>query len=95
MSDKNDQIAERKSKFERMRAGMEEMRRRAEGGSAEPSPSTAGAREYVVRPGDSLSAIAKALYGDAGRWREIYAANQGVIGADPNLIRPGQKLHIP
>ena len=28
-------------------------------------------------------------------WQDIYQANKGVIGGDPNLIRPGQKLTIP
>jgi 3D (Asp-Asp-Asp) domain-containing protein len=28
-------------------------------------------------------------------WQAIYQANKGVIGGDPNLIRPGQKLTIP
>jgi LysM repeat protein len=28
-------------------------------------------------------------------WQAIYQANKGVIGGDPNLIRPGQKLKMP
>lgn len=54
-----------------------------------------GARTYVVKPGDSLSKIAKELYGDAKRWPEIYEANKALIGDNPNLIHPGQKLVIP
>jgi len=49
---------------------------------------------YVVQPGDSLSKIAKAVYGDANRWKEIFKANQDQI-KEPNLIRPGQELRIP
>ncbi len=49
---------------------------------------------YVVQPGDSLSKIAKEVYGKAGRWKEIYEANKDQI-KDPNLIRPGQELRIP
>jgi len=30
-----------------------------------------------------------------GDWRPLYEANRGVIGPDPNLIRPGQVLNIP
>jgi len=43
---------------------------------------------------DSLSKIAKREYGDAGKWRRIYEANQDVI-KDPDLIYPGQTLKIP
>ena len=49
---------------------------------------------YVVKPGDSLSKIAKEVYGQAGRWKEIFEANKDQI-KDPNLIRPGQELRIP
>jgi nucleoid-associated protein YgaU len=50
---------------------------------------------YTVVSGDSLSKIAKRLLGDAGEWRRIYDANREVIGSNPDLIKPGQKLEIP
>ena len=46
---------------------------------------------YVVKSGDSLSNIAKALLGDASRWPEIYELNKDVIGDNPNLIKPGRR----
>ncbi len=49
---------------------------------------------YVVKPGDNLSKIAKAVYGDASRWQEIFEANKDTL-KDPNLIRVGQELRIP
>ena len=49
---------------------------------------------YVVQAGDSLSKIAKQVYGDANRWPEIFEANKEQI-KDPNLIHPGQELDIP
>ncbi len=49
---------------------------------------------YTVKPGDSLSLIAKNLWGDAIRWKEIFEANRDQI-KDPNLIRVGQVLKIP
>ena len=52
-------------------------------------------RTYVVKAGDSLSKIAKNLYGDAKRWPEIYEANKDLIGDNPNLIHPGQEYRIP
>lgn len=50
-----------------------------------------GLRFYTVMPGDSLSSIA-ARYGTT--WQAIYAANKDLIGDDPNLIYPGQRLLI-
>ncbi|MED4971312.1 LysM peptidoglycan-binding domain-containing protein [Parageobacillus toebii] len=50
---------------------------------------------YVVRKGDSLWAIAKRIYNDGSKWPTIYNANKKVIGKNPNLIYPGQKLVIP
>ena len=58
-------------------------------------PERAEPRTYTVVKGDSLSRIAKAIYGDAGKWKAIYAANQQVIGSNPDLIKPGQVLVIP
>ncbi|MEV6546218.1 transglycosylase family protein [Streptomyces sp. NPDC051665] len=47
--------------------------------------------DYTVREGDTLSAIA-AQHGTT--WRKVYAANKSVIGADPDLIVPGQQLDL-
>lgn len=58
------------------------------------SPAAPSASTYVVKPGDSLSRIAKAQYGDANQWRRIYEANRDQI-KDPDLIHPGQSLRIP
>ncbi len=49
---------------------------------------------YTVKSGDSLSKIAKQFYGDAGRYTEIFAANQPML-KDPDKIYPGQALRIP
>lgn len=54
-----------------------------------------GQRTYTVKPGDSLSAIALSVYGDASKYQVIYDANKDVIGPDPNLIQPGQILTLP
>jgi nucleoid-associated protein YgaU len=63
--------------------------------STAPKPAAAAEETYTVVSGDSLSKIAKRFYGDANDWRRIYEANREVIGANPDLIRPGQKLRIP
>lgn len=66
------------------------------GSSSAPDPTQAAGREsmYTVKSGDSLSAIARREYGDAGEWRRIYEANRDLI-KDPDLIHPGQELKIP
>jgi nucleoid-associated protein YgaU len=49
---------------------------------------------YTVNKGDTLSKIAKELYGSANRWHEIFDANRDQI-SNPDLIKPGQVLKIP
>lgn len=49
---------------------------------------------YVVAPGDTLTAIAAGLAVPGG-WSRLYAANRRVIGADPDVIRPGTVLVLP
>lgn len=61
----------------------------------QPKMPKPGQRIYIVKPGDWLSKIAIAHYGDMRRTDEIYQANKHVIGPDPNRIKPGQKLIIP
>ena len=57
-------------------------------------PAAAQKEYYTVKSGDSLSKIAKQLYGDASAWHKIHQANLDQI-KDPNLIQPGQKFLIP
>ncbi|WP_432104040.1 transglycosylase family protein [Streptomyces sp. bgisy091] len=53
-----------------------------------------GKREgYTVARGDSLSGIASAERVQGG-WQKLYAANRAVVGADPDLILPGQRLTL-
>jgi nucleoid-associated protein YgaU len=49
---------------------------------------------YTVKKGDTLSAIAKTYYKDAGKYPRIFEANRPMLG-DPNKIYPGQVLRIP
>ncbi len=50
---------------------------------------------YTVREGDTLSSISRLMYGKSDKWDDIYKANRRLIGDDPDLIRPGQRLVIP
>ncbi len=59
---------------------------------AAPKKAAATPITYVVKPGDNLSVIAAwfALRG----YGELFEANRGVIGDDPDLILPGQRITI-
>jgi len=62
--------------------------------TTDPVAGSGAGRIYTVVKGDSLSKIAKREYGDANKWRTIYAANPDLI-KDPDVIRPGQLLSLP
>jgi hypothetical protein len=49
---------------------------------------------YTVKPGDSLSKIAKWHIGDPMKYMEIFNLNTDVL-SDPNQISVGQKLKLP
>ncbi len=72
----------------------------ADEAAGEPDPHAAPT-SYTVAVGDSLWAISERLLdhpGDAAvaaAWPALYQANRAVIGADPDLLLPGQELTIP
>jgi LysM repeat protein len=49
---------------------------------------------YTVRPGDTLSSIARHFYGTTSKWSWIYQANRSKV-RNPNSIFVGEKLTIP
>jgi LysM repeat protein len=68
-----------------------------------PDPPRPTSRHTIlVRPGDTLWDIARRELGPdpddgqiAARWREIYRLNRDLVGADPDLIQPAQRLRLP
>lgn len=67
-----------------------------------PPPVSARPAYVLVRPGDSLWRIAERALGPtagmgqiAATWPRWYAANRVVIGPDPDLLHPGQRLRPP
>lgn len=58
---------------------------------ATPAPE---ARFVTVKKGDTLSAIAKAEYGNANAYMKIFEANKPML-SHPDKIYPGQVLRIP
>lgn len=75
------------------------------GGPSNPPPGPSGrtAPGYVVEAGDTLWDIAAVHLPATERsaasiqryWRQIFWANRAVIGADPDLVHPGMRLHLP
>ncbi len=57
-------------------------------------PVAQAARFVTVKKGDTLSAIAKAEYGDASKYQKIFEANKPLL-SHPDKIYPGQVLRIP
>ncbi|MEV4614520.1 LysM peptidoglycan-binding domain-containing M23 family metallopeptidase [Kitasatospora sp. NPDC049258] len=68
----------------------------AEQAAAPAAPAAAQApadHTYQVVHGDTLSKIAAAEHVDGG-WQKLYQDNRQVVGGNPNLIFPGQKLTV-
>ena len=63
-------------------------------GASSTAPAAEVYETYEVKSGDSLSRIAKRVYGNANAWKRIFEANKDVL-KDPDKIYPGQKLKIP
>ncbi|MDG9704683.1 transglycosylase family protein [Streptomyces sp. DH37] len=64
----------------------------AEAGQPREKPSDSG-RTYVVAGGDTLSGIADEQ-DVRGGWQTLYERNRTVVGDDPDLIFPGQRLSL-
>lgn len=64
------------------------------GAAPATQPAGGGATTYTVQAGDTLSGIAKQLYGHANDYMDIFNANKDQL-SDPDKIKPGQVLKIP
>ena len=49
---------------------------------------------HTVKSGESLSKIAKHYYGDAMKYKQIFASNTNIL-TNPDVIQPDQVLVIP
>ncbi|MFD8506090.1 transglycosylase family protein [Streptomyces sp. NPDC003631] len=58
-----------------------------------PQSQAGTAEMYTVVRGDTLSGIADTHHVQGG-WQRLYAANREAVGADPDLILPGQRLQL-
>lgn len=89
-----------RKEVERMKREAQEAREEKQAAkAAEATAANAEADKYIaeheVVPGDNLSMISQKYYGAQSHWGKIYEANKEVIGDNPSLIRPGQRLRIP
>jgi resuscitation-promoting factor RpfA len=66
---------------------------RASRGKHRKAHDAAGAATYRVRPGDTLSGIARRKDLPGG-WQNLYRINRETIGKNPGLIYPGQRLAL-
>lgn len=104
LRDENDRLKasltrlERENRDLRNRLGeARETRPAPSGGRPTPPTGNATATEravYEVQPGDTLSSIARRLFGDSSRWEDIFAANRDLLRS-PNDLRVGQELRVP
>ena len=53
------------------------------------------AEELIVVAGDNLRKIARTVFGDGTRWKEIYDANKALIGNENAELKAGTRLSIP
>lgn len=60
----------------------------------EAAPADRAYRIYVVQPGDTLTRIAKRLYGETGRWVDIFQLNRDRLDS-PDLIYEGMEIRVP
>jgi len=65
----------------------------AHAAAASANASSSG-RTYKVQPGDTLSKIAKEVYGNSNEYNRIFAANRDKLD-NPDKIQAGQELVIP
>jgi nucleoid-associated protein YgaU len=62
--------------------------------AAEAETKPPASHTYTVKPGDSLSKIAKEHLGNGNLYMEIFNANKDVL-TDPDKLKPGMVLKLP
>ncbi len=58
-------------------------------------PAAAGVRHHAVVRGDTLFSLAQKFYGNRSKWRDIYAANRGILSSENAPLKIGMDLKIP
>lgn len=87
-------------------AGADDLRAGVAGQPPQPVERVAAPRgEHLVASGDSLWQITEDRLRASGQtpndieidraWRRLWQANRDVVGPDPDLLQPGQRLDVP
>lgn len=76
--------------FSNVESGVSSSEQAIDGGGG----GSQGVQLHTVVRGDTLSGIAKTVYGKAGMWPILFEANRDKLD-NPDLIHPGQILRIP
>jgi tetratricopeptide (TPR) repeat protein len=66
--------------------------------SAQPEAAKAASpagRHHTVARGDTLFSLSLKYYGSRSRWRDIFAANRGVLASENSPLKIGTDLKIP
>jgi phage tail protein X len=66
--------------------------------SQQPAPkaaSPAAGRHHTVMRGDTLFSLSLRYYGTRSKWRDIFAANRGVLASENSPLKIGVELKIP
>lgn len=58
-----------------------------------PAAASAKTHRYTVVHGDTLAKIAR-VHHVKGGWKALYKANEKVVGSNPSVIRPGERLTL-
>ncbi|MFS1513915.1 LysM peptidoglycan-binding domain-containing protein [Chengkuizengella sp. SCS-71B] len=58
-------------------------------------PSNLAKSMYTIQKGDTLWDLAGKYLGDPMRWPTLYEMNKNLVGSNPDLIYPGNQLHLP
>lgn len=53
------------------------------------------AKTYQVKHGDTFFSIAKEVYGNGTRWKELYELNKETLKNDPKRLKPGMVIKLP
>ena len=97
------ELAAARQENDQLRTQLRDARQAAVSGAARPpaarpaatrAAASGGESVYVVRAGDTLSRIAREVYGDSNKWKLIYEANGDALRR-PEDLREGQVLRIP
>lgn len=63
------------------------------GGTLPPTTTPPGGRTYIVQKGDGLMSIARKLYNDPRRYKDLQALNPDIT--DPGKLKAGQVIKVP